>query len=185
MDHHICPWQHGAFLTSPVRKLSNDPIRITKDYATAGATVMDVGCGMGFFTVPMARLVGPSGLVIAVDVQEQMLAGMQKNAAKAGCSNITPHLCNSHSLEITQWDGTVDFAVVFHMLHEAPDPQGLIGEVFTALKPGGALLFAEPILHVGKQEFEQEATLFANAGFVETTRPHIGISRAIVWRKPR
>jgi len=182
-DHHVCPWQHGALLTVGARKLLNNPVRIVTPYLSPGATAMDVGCGMGFFTIPMARIVGPSGRVVAVDLQPEMLAGLEKNAAKADCGNIAVHQCGARSLGVGQWDGAVDFVLVFYMLHEVPDPQRLVGEVCAVLKPGGALLFAEPSGHVNGREFEQEATLFAQAGLAEVDRPRILTSRAVVWRK--
>jgi len=183
VDHHVCPWQGGALLTVWVRKFLNDPVRITKPYLSPGATAMDVGCGMGFFTIPMSRLVGASGKVIAVDVQPEMLAGLQANATKAGCDNVIAHQCDPQALGVSQWDGTVDFAILFYMLHEAPDPQGLIDEVFAVLKPGGKLLFAEPVMHVNNKEFSQEASLFTEAGLKVIDEPHIPISRTIVLAK--
>jgi len=144
---------------------------------------MDIGCGMGFFTIPLSRMVGASGRVIAVDVQPEMLAGLTNNVAKTGCDNVTVHQCESTSLDIGQWAGAVDFAIVFYMFHEAPDQPGMASELFEALKPGGTVLFAEPVMHVNKPEFEEEAGIFAQVGFVEAGRPRIPISHTIVWRK--
>jgi len=183
VDHRPCPWQHGPRLTNWTRRVLNDPVRITKPYVEPGQTVMDVGCGMGFFTVPMSRMVGASGRVIAVDVQPEMLDGLRKNVAKSGCANVTVHQCGPTSLDIGQWTGAVGFANVFYMFHEAPDQSGMASEIFAALKPGGTVLFAEPVMHVNKPEFEEEAGMFAQAGFAEISRPRIPISHTIVWRK--
>ena len=57
-------------------------------YVSKGMTVLDVGCGLGFFSIGLARLVGHKGCVIAADVQSKMLKVMQKRSEKAGVSNI-------------------------------------------------------------------------------------------------
>lgn len=179
----MCPWQHGGLLASRVRTLINNPLRIVRGVVAPGMTVMDVGCGMGFFTIPVARLVGPSGHVIGVDVQPQMLDGLAAHAAKAGYGNITAHQCGPQSLEVGSWEGTVDAAIIFYMLHEAPDPARLVEEVHAALKPDGTVVFAEPVVHVNKRTFDGEADLFRHAGFQVADTPRIPISRAVVWRK--
>jgi len=170
-------------LTMAGRKLLNNPVRIVGPYLQPGMTAMDVGCGVGFFTIPMARLVGGAGRVIAVDLQPQMLAETQASTARAGCGNITAHQCDSRTLGVAQWAGMVDFALMFYMLHEAPDPQRLIGEVCATLKPGGRVLFAEPVFHVDGRAFIRSAALFTQAGLQVVRKPGIPISRAVVFQK--
>ena len=72
MADHICPWWMGYLLANPLRRLLEEPEKLIGPFVKEGMTVVDYGCGMGFFTLPMARLVGPGGKVIAVDVQEKM-----------------------------------------------------------------------------------------------------------------
>ena len=84
MAEHICPWWVGYFLISPIRRWLQDPEKILSPYINEGMTVLDIGPGMGFFTIPAARMVGESGKVIAVDVQEKMLTVLRKRAEKAG-----------------------------------------------------------------------------------------------------
>ena len=108
-------------------------------------TILDVGSAMGFFTLPMAKLTGSSGKVIAVDLQEKMLTGLEKRARKAGLSNgIETRLCLEDSLGIRDLAGRVDFALVFAVAHEVPDISKLFAEIAPTLKPGAALLLAEP-----------------------------------------
>jgi len=182
-EQHVCPFQHRWVLTVAGRKLLNNPNRILRPLLTPGMTALDVGCGVGYFTIPMARLVGGAGHVIAVDVQPEMLAVMQANASKASFGNITAHQCDATTLGIGEWAGTVDFAMLFYMLHEANDPAGLIAEVYHALKPGGKLLFAEPVMHVDAPGFARSASLFTQAGLQRLGTPRIPISRAAVFQK--
>lgn len=182
-QNHVCPWQTGPLLTIALRKLIHNPNRITKPYISAGMTVMDVGCGMGFFTIPMANIVGKQGMVIAVDLQQEMLDGMVKNARKEGRDNITTHLCRPDSLRIDKWSRTVDFALAFMMLHEVPDADRLIRELHNVLTPNGKLLFAEPIGHVGGDKFQQSLNMIKQSGFTVIDTPKIPICRTAVFQK--
>ena len=84
MAHRVCPWWIGYLLVSPIRKwLGQDPVEILSPYVREGMTVLEPGPGMGFFTIPLARLVGSSGRVIAVDMQPRMIQGLMRRAAKA------------------------------------------------------------------------------------------------------
>ena len=184
MSHRqTCPWQGGPILASSVRKLLHNPRRIVTPYLAKGMTAMDIGCAMGFFTIPMSDITGERGRVIAVDLQAEMLTGLQRNAQKAGCNNITLHQCSYDSLKIKQFNGTVDFALVFMMLHEVPDADRLVQEVYDAIKPGGKLLFTEPIGHVGKKKFEQSLSMIRQAGFKAIGSPKIRICRSAILQK--
>ena len=184
MEHnYVCPWQAGPILTATLRKLLHNPAKITKPYLSNGNTAMDVGCGMGFLTIPMAEIVGKQGKVIAVDLQSKMLDGLKTNMQKQGIKSITPHLCETDSLRIEQWNGTVDFALIFMMLHEVPDADRLIREVYDALAPNGKLLFAEPIVHVSKEKFNQELNMIQEFGFSMIDTPKISICRTAVFQK--
>ena len=60
-EHRVCPWWVGYILASPIRKLTHDPAGILAPFVRAGMTVLEPGPGMGFFTLELARLVGPTG----------------------------------------------------------------------------------------------------------------------------
>ena len=66
MSHTVCPWWLGYVLASPLRRLFLDPVKLLSPYVQAGMTVLEPGPGMGFFTLELARLVGPAGRVVAV-----------------------------------------------------------------------------------------------------------------------
>ena len=76
MSHGVCPWWLGYLLASPLRRLLQDPVEIVKPYAEEGMTVLDVGCGMGFFSLPLANLVGEKGRVVCIDLQDKMIKGL-------------------------------------------------------------------------------------------------------------
>lgn len=180
-DHFVCPWRAGPILTASIRKLFHNPRRILSPYLADGITAMDVGCGMGFFTIPMSDMVGKNGNVIAVDLQAEMLEGLKKNAEKAGAENITRRQCAQDSLRIKQWNGTVDFALVFWMLHEVPDPKRLIKELYAALSPNGKLLFAEPLAHVNSAAFQTSVKMITESGLKAVGTPKIPVSRAVLF----
>src|SRR5437867_3779272 len=77
-SHSVCPWWIGYILASPVRKLMHNPHTILAPYVNKGMTVLDFGSAMGFFSIPLAQMVGPAGKVICVDMQEKMLERLKK-----------------------------------------------------------------------------------------------------------
>ena len=78
----IYSWKIAFVLDNPIRRLIHDPQKILGGYIEPGQTVLDLGCGPGTFSIVMAKMVGESGKVIAVDVQEEMLQILRKKAAR-------------------------------------------------------------------------------------------------------
>lgn len=181
----VCPWQAGYSLNWGARKLLHPPRHILKPYLRPGMTALDVGCGMGYFTIPMAEMAGASGQVIAVDLQQEMIAGLVQCAQSAGLrERIEPRRCLKHSLALEEYAGEVDFALAFMMVHEIPDKERFVREVHDVLRGGGILLFAEPIVHVGGQAFANSLGLFESCGFRVQSRPRIAFCRSAVLVKP-
>ena len=81
-QHHVCTWWIAYTFDNPLRKLFHNPGKIFSDYVKEGMTVMDVGCGMGYFSIGMAKLVGANGKVIAVDLQQKMLDVLRRRAER-------------------------------------------------------------------------------------------------------
>ena len=180
----VCPWWLGSTLNNKARRVLHNPEKIFNKFVKPGMTVMDVGCGMGFLTIPLAKMVMPGGRVIAVDLQEKMLQGMRGYAQKeAVLEQIIPHKCNKDSLDLNNYRSSVDFAVLFMMLHEVPDAKKTIAEVAEAIVPGGAVLFAEPIFHVPGKIFEHSLDIFKKAGFQVQAQPSIRICRSALLVK--
>ena len=183
MSHRVCPWWLGYLLASPLRRLLQDPVEIVKPYAEEGMTVMDIGCGMGFFSLPLAKLVGEKGRVVCIDLQEKMIKGLISRAKKAGLTGrIDARVCSQSSLGVSGLSGKIDFALAFALAHEVPDKDGLFSEIHHAMKPDGKLLFAEPSGHVSKKDFEGTVSLAKRIGFQVAGDLKIRRSHAVLLR---
>jgi 2-polyprenyl-3-methyl-5-hydroxy-6-metoxy-1,4-benzoquinol methylase len=184
MAEHVCPVWIGYLLASPLRKLFQNPRTILSPYVSEGMKVLDIGCAMGFFSLPLAELVGPGGRVICVDVQEKMLASLEKRARKTGLSdNIETRTCPSISLDLEDLKEQIDFVAAIAVVHEVPNAANFFSEVHATLKPGGRLLMAEPKGHVMEAEFAITISKAEHAGFTIVETPRIGRSRAVLLRK--
>ena len=178
---HVCPWWGGYFIDNPLRRLLHNPQRIVAPYLRDGMTVMDFGCGMGFFSIAMARLIGPGGMVIAVDVQPQMLAVLRRRAAKAGVSQqIRTHLCQPNSLGINE---PVDFVLAFYAAHEVPDLPRLFRELYQCLRPQCSMLLVEPIIHVTAARFRQMLATAEQLGLLPGSAPRVRLSHSALLTK--
>lgn len=99
VTHPIFPIRRAEWLLSPVRRAIESPDRLLRPHVHDGDTVIDAGCGPGFFTLPMAEMVGENGMVIAVDVQEGMLSMVARAARERGLlPRLRLHLCRGNSL---------------------------------------------------------------------------------------
>jgi ubiquinone/menaquinone biosynthesis C-methylase UbiE len=162
-----------------LRRLVQNPDQIIKPYVHCGDVVLDVGPGIGYFTIPMAKLVGDSGRVIAADLQESMLHGIAKRARRAGMEQrIVLRRASNESLNV---GGTMDFALVFWMAHEVPDLKNFMDQLFDVLKEGGRLLIAEPKIHVSQKQFQKEMDIARSAGFVLIDQPAIPLSLSALF----
>jgi ubiquinone/menaquinone biosynthesis C-methylase UbiE len=170
------PWT-TMMLDNVVRSLFQSPKRMLGGLVRPGMTVIDLGCGPGFFTLAMAEMTAPDGTVVAVDVQEEMLALVKEKAAKKGLSSrITLHRCAPD--EIGLGDLKADFALSFYMVHEVPDSDAFFREVAGLLKPGGRYFIVEPVFHVSEEAFDNTLDRARRAGFLLEQRPRLMLSRA-------
>ena len=180
MGDHICPWWFAYTFDNRFRTFFHDPEKMLGSYVSAGMTVLDVGCGMGFFSIGLARLVGDSGCVIAADVQSKMLAVMQKRSEKAGVSNIIrPHKSDPANLGV---ETPVDFVLAFWMVHEVPDAKLFFHQIRACLKPNGRMLIAEPRFHVSPERFRDCLALAQVSGLNFCETPSIRFSRSAVLK---
>jgi len=182
MAEHVCPWWMGYLIDNPLRRLIHNPEKILGPYVKPEMTVIDVGCGMGFFSIAMAKMVGDQGQVIAVDLQQKMLDGMRRRAEKAGvAARIHAHRCEADNLNI---DTEADFVLAFAMVHEVPDTKRLLSQVYACLKPGGKFLVAEPRLHVPTSSFQRMLEIAAAVGFWQSAeQPQVRRCYAVVFVK--
>ncbi|MBZ5668365.1 MAG: class I SAM-dependent methyltransferase [Acidobacteriia bacterium] len=184
MAQRVCPWWLGYLLACPLRRFAQDPAKLLAPYVREGMTVLEAGPGMGFFTLDLARLVGPSGRVVAVDIQARMIASLKRRAARAGLlERLDARLASASSLGVADLVGAVDFWLLFAVVHELPAVETFFAELAQALKPGAGLLLVEPVGHVKPAQFEAELQAAAKAGFVVADRPSIRRSRAALLLK--
>jgi ubiquinone/menaquinone biosynthesis C-methylase UbiE len=174
----------GYLLLSPFRKLLEDPNTIFGPLVRPGMTVLEPGCGMGFFTLPLARMVGPRGQVVAVDLQPKMLAVLRHRAKKAGLlERIDLRLAESGTLGLKDLAGKVDLVAALHVVHEVPDQAAFFSEIRDTLKPDGKLLIVEPRGHVSRMEFEETSVVAEKAGFrVEASSGRVRGRSALLGR---
>ena len=181
MGKHICPWWLAWTFDNPLRRLFHNPKKIFASYIDEGMSVVDIGCGMGYFSIGMAKIVGESGHVIAVDVQQEMLDILLKRAKKESLSDrIQTVLCDVEDIAV---DEQVDFALTFWMVHETPNQHSFLKQVYGILKQSGKLLLAEPKLHVTSSEFEKTVTIAEALGFKLLDRPQICCSHTALFEK--
>jgi ubiquinone/menaquinone biosynthesis C-methylase UbiE len=182
MVQHVCPWWGGYFIDNPLRRWLHKPEQFLASFVLPGMTVLDFGCGMGFTSIAMAKLLGDKGTVISADLQPQMLAVVEKRARRAGVAErIRTHVCQKDSLALDQ---AVDFALAFWSAHEVPDLGKLLGEVYACLAPGAKFLVVEPCGHVTRRDIGEMTEMAERVGF-ETleTVPAVRWSHAVVYRK--
>ena len=172
-----CPWWFLFTFDNPLRKIYQDPLKILSPYINVGDKVVDLGCGMGYFSIPLANLVGEDGKVIAVDLQSKMLAGLRRRAKKTDLlSRIQTHQASQDRIGLSD---TADFVLAFWMVHEVHESRSFLAQIHSILKNNGRLLIVEPYIHVSRERFGQIQAEVIDAGFSIVGSPRIGFSRTI------
>jgi len=184
MAPRVCPWWVGYLLVSPLRRLLHNPDKILAAFVTPGMTVLEVGPAMGFFTLPLASLVGPTGRIVCVDVQTRMLQALMKRARAAQLADrLVTRVCEPTSLGLDDFTGAIDFALAFAVVHEMPDPARVFADLARLLRSGARCLVAEPKGHVAAPAFEATLATARQAGLSLVGRPVIRRCRAAVLQK--
>jgi precorrin-6B methylase 2 len=109
----------------------------------AGSTVADVGCGDGFYTIPLARFLGPSGKVYAEDIDDKALYKLKQNLIEEHLENVevVKGLADNPKLPID----SLDAALIVNAYHEMPAHEAMLRHIRTALKQNGNLVLMERI----------------------------------------
>jgi ubiquinone/menaquinone biosynthesis C-methylase UbiE len=112
----VCPVEKADSLDTRFRRWLQNPKRILKPYVKEGMTVLDFGCGPGFFSVGLAQMVGKAGRVIAADLQEGMLQKLSDKIKETELEDrIRLHKCEEDKIGISE---NVDFVLAFYIVHE-------------------------------------------------------------------
>jgi ubiquinone/menaquinone biosynthesis C-methylase UbiE len=182
-QHGVCNWWIAYTFDNPLRRLIHKPQKILGNYVHAGMTVMDLGCGMGHFSVGMAGLVGSTGRVIAVDLQQKMLDVMERRAQRTGLADrISPHHCRADDIGVKE---PVDFILAFWMVHEVPDQSKFFKQLKALLTAEGKILIAEPKMHVSAEDLNRTVDIAQSRGLHCIAKPKISFSHtALLGHNP-
>ncbi|MBN2586615.1 MAG: class I SAM-dependent methyltransferase [Candidatus Fermentibacteraceae bacterium] len=181
-DRHVCPVWLGYFLANPLRKVVENPSKNLSRLLREGMMVLDVGCAMGFYSIPMAEMVGPEGKVICVDLQEKMVTNLIRRARKKDLHHrIEARVCTETDLNLSDITGSVDFILAAAVLHEVPDPPSFFLQLRKVLREGGSLLLLEPGGHVSRERFRSTVVTAEKQGFLLREKGMRGLRRSALF----
>ena len=179
--NHVCPVERAGILDNRFRRWLQDPWKILSPYINEGMTVLDFGCGPGYFTVDIAQMVGKSGRVIAADLQEGMLQKLRHKIHETELEErITLHRCEKNKIGLTE---NVDFALAFYVVHELPDQEEFFKELESILQPGGRALVVEPPFHVSKSAFLETVGKAKTGGLTPVEGPKVLFCKTVILQK--
>jgi ubiquinone/menaquinone biosynthesis C-methylase UbiE len=135
-------WRGASWLDRPTRDAVQKPERVLDVLGVhEGQTVADVGCGSGYFTVHLAKRVGPRGRVYATDLQQQMLDLLGEKLETQKLANVVPVRATEADAKLPQ--GALDLVLLVDVYHELPRPVDTLAQIRAALAPGGRLALVE------------------------------------------
>ena len=177
---HLHPPERAGALESPIRMLIQDPRRILRRYIRPGMTVLDLGCGTGYFTLAIAELLEMKGQVIAADAQQGMLDILEGKLRGSAYRPLIQILHNRESaLGVTE---KVDFILAFYSFHEMGYVDDIVHEIRDILKPGTRVFVSEQKFHVSGIAFQTIIRKLEHIGLEIRERPRIFLSRTVVMR---
>lgn len=169
-----------------LRSFTHNPGRILADFVKPGMTVLDIGFGGGYFSLGMARMVGPGGLVICVETEYEKIEALRSIAVDSDfAERIDPRICTDYSLAIDDLTDQIDFSLAFFVVHHAADMPALMSETQKALKPGGKFLIVEPCHHASAGYCESVEKAAQQAGLSVVGHPKIIRTWAVLLVKNR
>jgi ubiquinone/menaquinone biosynthesis C-methylase UbiE len=175
----VCPVELADSLDNRIRRWVQNPRKILAPYVAEGMTALDMGCGPGFFSIELARLVGPSGRVVAADLQQGMLDKVRtkiKGTELEGRVHLVK--CDQGTINVTD---PVDFILTFFMVHEVPDQPGFFRQIVPLLRSSGKYLLVEPkLFHVSQVQFSETLQNARAAGFEVSLGPKLPFSWSAV-----
>jgi ubiquinone/menaquinone biosynthesis C-methylase UbiE len=159
-----------------------NPEALLGPLVSTGNRVLEVGPGMGYFTMSLAKQVGDNGRVDCIDVEPKMLRGLERRLKSRGLgARVNLRLCEPSSLGVGDLAESIDLAVLIHVLHEMPHPKRTLAEVASTLRPTGKLLLIEPKGHVSKAVFEAELAMAREVGLGTIEPPKDWVKRPALF----
>jgi len=185
-SNHTCPVWIGYLLASPLRRLFESPDKLLGPLVKPGDRVLELGPGLGFFTLPLARAVGAAGKVVCVDVQAGMLDRLGRRLRKrALAERVELRLCEPDDLGLGDEHARCDLALALHVVHETISPATTLRTLAACLKPGGQLLLVEPPGHISRVTWQAEVSALEQAGLLRVSHPRAeGRKLLALWKKP-
>lgn len=139
---HVMSHRGAAWLERPERVEEEKPdVMIQALPIKAGDAVADIGAGSGYITERLARVVGPKGMVYAVEIQPEMLALLEKKMDGLKLNNVVPVLGTVTDPNLPP--NSIDLALMVDVYHEFSHPYEMVNKMAESLKPGGRLVFVE------------------------------------------
>ena len=180
----VCPVALANSLDSRMRRWLQDPRKILSPFVKEGMTVLDIGCGPGFFSIELARLVGTTGRVIAADLQDGML---ERLSAKIRGTELEERIhlvkCDSASINVSE---PIDFGLAFWMVHEVPDKASFFKQLQAIATAETRILVVEPkFFHVSRRQFEKSMAIARENGFSVTPGPRLLLCWSAVLTRAR
>ena len=173
----VCPVESAGALDSRLRRLFQDPGKILSPYIKGDMIVLELGCGPGYFTIELAKLLGDRGKVVAADLQQGMLDIVDRKIRGTELEKkVELHKCSSDSIGLKF---KTDFIFAFYVIHEIPDKRQLFSELHSYLNPGGMIYIAEPRFHVSAEHFNQMENIMQEKGFNITRKAGTLLNRTI------
>lgn len=181
-DHQsVCPVELAGGLDNRIRRWLQRPDKLLKPYIRPGMTVLDMGCGPGFFTIEIAHMLKGNGKVIAADLQQGMLDKVEQKVQGTELEPMVElHRCNERQIGLTE---KADFILAFYMVHEVPNKPRFFEELRSLLQPNGTLLIVEPKFHVTKKTFTQMLSVTEKSGLQIIGTPTYSLSRAVLLKQ--
>jgi len=181
MEKHERAWWQAYSFDNPLRYLFHNPKKILEPHLKPGSTALDYGCGMGFFSLGMARVVGPRGRVVSTDTDARRLQVVRRRAARAGLSDriqtvhIKPDEIGSEE--------KFDFAMCCWVVHELYDRDAFMERLHEQMNDGARLFVAEPRMHVADDRYGRIKDSISGAGFKVVEEPRVALSKSAVFEK--
>lgn len=134
-----------GLIDNPMRRRAMPPELLAERHGLQpGQVVLEIGPGNGHYTLAAARRITPTGELVALDIQPQVIKSLQQRLHQAGVKNVVAHLGDVFNLPFNS--GTFDAIYLITVIGEIPTPERAVSEFYRVLKPGGTLAFSEALL---------------------------------------